>query len=238
MSDARQQLFFDFARIVTKPAPPAEKETETHQQPQPATTHRETRPTASNGPKPALPKIRGRVLDVVLTRECRELVADLGLDELAKEVRVFWHSRLTTTAGLAHYNDATIDLNPRLREFQPEEPDRTMRHELAHLVAQFRVGNRRIQAHGPHWQRACAELGIPGEKRCHDLPLERRRVRRKYAYQCKHCGVVVPRVRKLARHSSCWACCQNYNRGRYSSKFLLLPIPLDEAKILAPEATW
>ena len=180
----------------------------------------------------------GLVLDVVLTQQCRELVAMLGLEELGKHVRVFWHSRLTTTAGLAHYNDATIDLNPKLREFQPEEPDRTMRHELAHLVAQFRVGNRRIQAHGRQWQQACADLGIPGEKRCHDLPIERRRMKRKLAYQCRSCGVVVPRVKKLARHSSCYTCCQQHNRGRYSSKFLLLPIPLDEAKLLAPDAKW
>jgi len=185
-----------------------------------------------------MPKIRGRVLDGALTTLCRELVAELGHDVLAREVRVFWNSRLSTTAGLAHHYDLTIELNPRLREFQPEEPDRTMRHELAHLVAQHRVGNRRIPAHGRLWQQACADLGIPGEKRCHDLPLARRHVKRKYAYQCKSCAVVVPRVRRLARHSACWACCQNLNRGRYSSKFLLLPIPLDEAKLLAPELTW
>lgn len=231
MPDARQQLFFDFARLVTT-AP--EEKRETHDQKQ---APRENPPAPARSKK-HLPTIRGRVLDVALTKQCRELVAALGLGPLARNVRVFWNSRLTTTAGLAHYHDSTIDLNQRLREFQPEEPDRTMRHELAHLVAQFRVGNRRIPAHGKLWQQACADLGIPGEKRCHDLPFERRRVKRKYAYQCKHCLVVVPRVRKLARHSSCWSCCQKYNGGRYSSKFLLLPIPLDEAKLIAPEATW
>ncbi len=230
MSDARQQLFFDFARLVTT-APEEKLETPSQKEPP-----RESPPPPPH--KKPLPAIRGRVLDVALTQQCHELVAALGLDALARQVRVFWHSRLTTTAGLAHYNDSTIDLNPRLREFQPEEPDRTMRHELAHLVAQFRAGNRRIQAHGRQWQQACADLGIPGEKRCHDLPLERRRVKRKFAYQCKHCAIVVPRVRKLARHSSCWSCCKKHNGGRYSSRFLLLPIPLDEAKLIAPEAAW
>jgi SprT protein len=228
MPEARHQLFFDFARLLTKSAPETKKQKQAPRD-APAPKPTSTRP---------LPAIRGRALDAALTSQCRELVAALGLDALAREVRVFWHSRLTTTAGLAHYSDATIDLNPRLREFQPEEPDRTMRHELAHLVAQFRAGKRRIQAHGAQWQQACVELGIPGEKRCHDLPLERRRVKRKYAYQCRSCKVVVPRVRKLARHSSCWACCQQHNRGKYSSKFLLLPIPIDEAKVLAPEASW
>ena len=231
MPDARQQLFFDFVPLVS-PAPENRSETP-HQQPAPRGN---TRPTASL----SQPSIRGRVLDAALTRQCRELVADLdlGLDALAREVRVLWNSRLSTTAGLAHYNNSTIDLNPKLLEFQPEEPDRTVRHELAHLVAQFRAGKRRIQAHGRQWQQACADLGIPGEKRCHDLPLERRRVKRKFAYQCKNCAIIVPRVRRLARHSSCWACCQQHNSGRYSSKFLLLPIPIDEAKLLAPEASW
>lgn len=230
MPDARQQLFFEFVRSVSA-APDREP---------------------NHAPPPKLPKegrspgeqgnralgIRGRVLDAALTRQCRELVAVLGLGELAREVRVFWNSRLSTTAGLAHYHNSSIDLNPRLLEFAPEEPDRTMRHELAHLVAQHRAGKRRIQAHGRQWQEACVELGIPGEKRCHDLPLERRRVRRKFAYQCKHCGVVVPRVRRLARHSACWTCCQGLNRGRYSSKFLLLQIPLDEAKLISPHSNW
>ena len=148
MSDARQQLFFDFARLVT--AAPEEKQ-ETPSQNAPPRENPAPPPAASKKP---LPAIRGRVLDVALTQKCRELVAALGHDVLARQVRVFWHSRLTTTAGLAHYNDSTIDLNPRLREFQPEEPDRTMRHELAHLVAQFRAGNRRIPAHGKQWQQA------------------------------------------------------------------------------------
>ena len=230
MPEARQQLFFDFARLVTSPP---EKKSETQNRP---TTPSEP-PQPTNRSQPA-PRIRGRVADAALTRQCRELVAALGHELLARRVRVFWNSRLSTTAGLAHFQDSTIDLNPKLREFQPEEPDRTMRHELAHLVAQFRAGKRRIRAHGPQWQQACAELGIPGENRCHDLPLQRRRVRRKFAYQCRHCQIVVPRVRRLARHSACWACCQSLNGGRYSSKFLLLPIPLDEAKMLAPEATW
>ena len=230
MPDSRKQLVFEFAQLVS--AASEEKNETTAQKSAP----RASQPASAE--KKHFPKIQGRVLDVALTAQCRELVAALGLDRLSRQVRVFWNSRLTTTAGLAHYHDGTIDLNPKLREFQPQEPDRTMRHELAHLVAQNRAGNRRIQAHGRQWQQACTELGIPGEKRCHDLPFERRRVKRKFAYQCKHCSTVVPRVKKLARHSSCWACCQKHNGGRYSSKFLLLPIPLDEAKLIAPEAGW
>src|ERR1700687_2873461 len=41
-----------------------------------------------------------------------------------------------------------------------DEIERTLRHELAHLLAQFRVGRRRIAPHGAEWRRACRDLGI------------------------------------------------------------------------------
>ena len=162
----------------------------------------------------------------------------LGLRSLAQRIQVCWNTRLLTTAGLAHHGSNRVDLNPRLERFQPEEPRRTMLHELAHLVAHHRAGGRRIRPHGTEWQRACAQLGIPGEQRCHNLPLARRAVRRKYAYQCRHCGIVVPRVRKLSRESACYPCCRDHNRGRYSRRFVLDPIPLEHARALAPEYTW
>jgi predicted SprT family Zn-dependent metalloprotease len=113
-----------------------------------------------------------------------------------------------------------------------------MLHELAHLVAHHRAAGRRIQPHGAEWRRACAEVGIPGEKRCHNLPLARREVRRKYAYRCRHCRTVVPRVKKLSRESACYPCCREHNRGRYSRRFMLEPIALDHARVLAPEHRW
>ncbi len=181
---------------------------------------------------------RGLVFDPVLSGSGAALVRDLGLPALAARLKVCWNTRLITTAGLAHHGTARIDLNPRLEEFQPEEPRRTMLHELAHLVAHSRARGRRIQPHGPEWRRACAELGIPGESRCHNLPLARRSVRRRFAYRCRHCGTVVPRVRKLSRESACYPCCRSENGGRYSRRFLLEPIALEEARLLAPEHRW
>jgi SprT protein len=189
-------------------------------------------------PPPAAPAARGLQHDGELTEKCRALVASLGLRSLAVKVDVFWNTRLVTTAGLAHHGSSRIDLNPRLERFAPEEPRRTLLHELAHLVAHQRASGRRIQPHGSEWRRACAELGIPGEQRCHNLPLARRPVRRKFAYQCPHCGIVVPRVRKLGRESACYPCCREHNRGRYCRRFLLWKISLDRARELAPEHVW
>ncbi|MEE2808507.1 MAG: SprT-like domain-containing protein [Verrucomicrobiota bacterium] len=181
---------------------------------------------------------RGLKFDNELTEKCRRMAGMVGLNELADQVKVFWNLRLSSTAGLAHHSNAQIDLNPRLERFAPTEPERTLLHELAHLIAHFRASGRRIKPHGPEWQSACLELGIPGEKRCHDLPLANRVIKRKLAYQCRCCGIIVPRVRKLSRDSACYPCCQKYNRGGYSRRFLLEKISIKEAKLLAPEHNW
>ena len=181
---------------------------------------------------------RGLKLDLGLTGQARQLLNAINLDSLAEQLQVYWNPRLITTAGLAHHTTSRIDLNTRLIRFPPDEPGRTLRHELAHLVAHHRAAGRSIQPHGPEWREACTVLGIPGEQRCHNLPLSRRSVKRKFAYQCRYCGIIVPRVRKLSRDSACYPCCRTHNRGRYSRRFLLDPMPLGSAKKLAPEHSW
>lgn len=181
---------------------------------------------------------RGLKFDNELTQQCQQIVEKIGLNSLAKKVKVYWNLRLCTTAGLAHHSNGRIDLNPRLEQFTPEEPERTLRHELAHLVAHHRAAGRRIQPHGTEWQHACDELGIPGEKRCHDFPLASRVIKRKLAYRCKYCGTVVPRVRKISRESACYPCCLKHNGGEYSRRFLLEKISIEEARLLVPEHDW
>ncbi|MEZ5302820.1 MAG: SprT-like domain-containing protein [Verrucomicrobiales bacterium] len=170
-----------------------------------------------------------RGLDRDLTALCRRLSTKLGLRSLASKVAVVWNARLQTTAGLARYHESQIDLNPRLILFTGDEVDRTMRHELAHLVAYARAGRRKIQAHGKEWRRACADLGIGDESRCHTLPFERRQCAPKFAYQCPGCGTVVTRVRKFARYSACYACCKRHNRGQYDDRFRFKEISVEVA---------
>ena len=240
-----RQLTFQLPGLVGRPHEKARPRLRRHRRPEtelPESLFDVTLPPAPAPVREASPvKIRsgkGLLRDDELTGHCSDLVLSLGLPALADKVVVFWNTRLVTTAGLAHHAAARIDLNPRLERFQPEEPRRTVLHELAHLVAHYRAAGRMIQPHGSEWRRACAEVGIPGEKRCHDLPLARRAVRRKFAYQCRHCGLVVPRVRKLGRESACYTCCRQHNRGRYSRRFLLDPLPVDQARALAPEHAW
>jgi predicted SprT family Zn-dependent metalloprotease len=154
-----------------------------------------------------------------LLARARQLLRGIGCGALAERLTVRWNPRMRSTAGTANWSRCLINLNPQLRQFGAAEVDGTLRHELAHLVAQFRAGRRRIPPHGREWQRACADLGIKGEKRCHELPLQRRELARKYRYQCPACGLEVGRVRAMRRRTACLACCRMHARGRYDDRF-------------------
>jgi SprT protein len=181
-----------------------------------------------------------------LESQARELLRGLGADKLAREVRVEWNPRLKTCAGRADYRKKLISLNPLLRDLDGaiaqdasaavkldrkyrssltetagNEVDRTLRHELAHLLAQWRVGRRRIATHGIEWRRACRDLGIADEARCHDLPFATKVYAPRYVYRCPNCKEEFPRVRKIRRAIACLACCRKHNRGDFDPRFRL-----------------
>ena len=74
----------------------------------------------------------------VLLQTVRQLLRSLGANRIATGLRVEWNSRLKTAAGRADYRQKLISLNPLLIAY-PEEIERTLRHELAHILAQFRA---------------------------------------------------------------------------------------------------
>jgi SprT protein len=156
----------------------------------------------------------------VLLQTARELLRSLGAKRIATELRVEWNSCLKTAAGRADHHQKLISLNPRLVE-HPAEIDRTLRHELAHILAQFRAGRRRISPHGSEWQQACRDLGIAGEKRCHTLPFPAKRYAPRFIYRCPNCRRDFPRVRKIKRTVACLACCRAHNRGEFDIRFRL-----------------
>ena len=156
-----------------------------------------------------------------LEAKARQLLRSLGAKRIATELRVEWNSRLKTAAGRADYRQKLISLNPRLVE-HPAEIDRTLRHELAHILAQFREKNRRrISPHGPEWQQACRDLGITDEKRCHTLPFPPRRYAPRFIYRCPNCRRDFPRVRKVRCTVACLACCRAHNCGEFDIRFCL-----------------
>lgn len=162
-----------------------------------------------------------------LTHHARSLLDAIGAVDLAKTVRVRWHRRLSSTAGSADIRGALVNLNPRLADLGVEEIDRTLRHELAHLVARARAGRRRIAPHGEEWKQACVALGLSGERCCHELPLPRRKLVTRHLYQCRNCATRIPRVRPFRRKVACLSCCRQLSGGRFDERFRLVKVPLE-----------
>jgi SprT protein len=155
-----------------------------------------------------------------LETKARDLLRANGADRIATELRVEWNSRLKTAAGRADYRQKLISLNPRLIE-HPSEINRTLRHELAHILAQFRAGRRRIPPHGSEWRHACADLGVADEKRCHNLAFPARTYVARFVYRCPNCCQEFPRVRRVRRAVACLACCRKHNGGEFDPRFRL-----------------
>lgn len=175
-----------------------------------------TEPGEVFGESRALLRSSGR--DTELEIHARRLLHPLGAKRIANALRVEWSRRLKSTAGRANYRTRVITLNPRLHDFGEAEIDRTLRHELAHFLAQFRAGRRRVAAHGREWRLACGDLGIPGESRCHTLPLPVSRRAARFFYRCPMCSREFPRVRRIRRALACLACCKKYNGGRFDER--------------------
>jgi SprT protein len=168
-------------------------------------------------PKATPAAARGKRNDPDLEKRAQSLLASAGAAALVPQV--VWNARMRSTAGMAYPRRNLVTLNPRLREFGDEEVDRTLRHELAHLLAHHRAGRGRIAPHGPEWARACRDLGLVDEARCHNLPLPRRQMTARHFYRCPSCAMELRRVRPLRRKSACLVCCRQHNGGRYDPRF-------------------
>ena len=156
--------------------------------------------------------------DVDLEVKVGDLLRSFGFNE---RVRVEWNPRLKSCAGRADFRERLISLNQRLRD-HPGEIDRTLRHELAHLLAQFRAKRHRILPHGVEWREACRDLGIGDEKRCHTLPFPTTERIRRFLYRCPNCKRDFPRVRRVRRAVACLQCCRAHNRGKFDLRFRLV----------------
>ena len=119
-----------------------------------------------------------------------------------------------------HLGSTSAGGTPAL-QFSGSEIDRTLRHELAHLLAQWRAGRRRIAPHGAEWRQACVDLGIADEARCHDLPFAARSFPARHVYVCPNCKEKFPRVRRIRRAIACLGCCRKHNGGDFDSRFRL-----------------
>jgi SprT protein len=148
--------------------------------------------------------------------------------ELGALVTAGWNPRMRTTAGVAVLARNEIWLNPGLRDVSGEEVERTLLHELAHLLARHRHPHRRIEPHGAEWREACRDLGIAGESRTHRLPFHARRMKRRFILRCPACGRHHERVRRPRRDLACLWCCRAHNGGLYDEKFRFVISRIEE----------
>jgi len=152
------------------------------------------------------------------TLECSKhssLTTKLGMRDIAHRLECKMHSSLIGDSAQILENSAPPWPVAR------DEIDRTLRHELAHLLAQFRVGRRRIAPHGEEWRRACRDLGIADEARCHNLPFASKSFPPRFVYICPNCQEKFPRVRRIRRAIACLACCRKHNGGNFDPRFRL-----------------
>lgn len=192
--------------------------------------------SAGTPPPPEPPDDRADRRDASLEAQARAWLSGLGLHDGAKRLRVEWNPRMRSTAGYAKWPQWIVELNPRLKEFEGQV-ERTLKHELAHLIAYARAGSRRIEPHGPMWRGACADLGLQNERASHTMPLPRHRQRKKFLYRCPACGTTAERVRRFKRHTACLACCKKHNGGRYDPRFQLVLEPRKPAQAATPSSS-
>lgn len=149
------------------------------------------------------------------------LLAKNTSEDYARKVTIVWNRKMRSTAGRAFLTLAKVELNPRLL-FIGDDPlnhvRQTLLHELAHLLAYHRYGNK-ITAHGNEWKQACADLGIPGESATHSLPLPTRKQRKNWRYTCPICLESIDRVKRMRGNSACYPCCKKHNYGKFHSRF-------------------
>jgi predicted SprT family Zn-dependent metalloprotease len=184
-------------------------------------------PAAAVAPleSPDKKRASGKVDDAApLLAAARAWLRAAGCKSAAERVSVRWNPRMRSSAGTARAAKMAIELNPRLLQFGEAEVMRTLKHEVAHLIAFHRAGRRRIAPHGREWRAACRELGVPDESRCHTLPLPARSLTRRHRYRCPVCHYELARVRPLRRACACIACCRAHANGRYDERFRFVKV--------------
>jgi predicted SprT family Zn-dependent metalloprotease len=115
--------------------------------------------------------------------------------------------------GLCDYRNKAISLSHPLVTLNEEDRIKnTILHEIAHALAGPEAG------HGRSWKHKAIQIGCDGH-RCFSESVVRPPA--PYVLKCSNCGVETPRHKNTNKRCACFSCCNKYNRGRFSSDYLL-----------------
>ena len=146
----------------------------------------------------------------------RVLLQELNLRHFEgrlREPNLLLSRRLRASAGMADYWNWTVKISipyHDLHGWDGEFTD-TLLHEMIHLWLS-QAG--RPAGHGPEFRAMARKLGCPRYAK-------RMPPRRALQYRCGTCGREVEYRRKV--RLACRPCCDRFNGGRFSKKFLLVP---------------
>lgn len=132
------------------------------------------------------PEVLRAAADAEFARLCREFPLPVTPKLLWKGYRV--------TAGMAYYRTWAIGLSSRVLTTE-DAVRHTLGHEYAHLLAVARHGERAAN-HGPEWQQAMHDLGLPPTVR-HRYQVEKNEARQVVTYRCRRCKTLIERTRRL-----------------------------------------
>lgn len=146
----------------------------------------------------------------------------MALQILQTEVLHDWSFRFDRAKkrfGQCNYLKKEISLSRYLVELNTEEKVKdTIIHEVAHAIAGYESG------HGKIWKQCVVRMGgVP--ERCYS-PQEVNTPKLKYTVFCESCDLEIQKTRKPKKSlfktaPACKNCCQKYNNGKFSRKFLL-----------------
>jgi len=145
-------------------------------------------------------------------------VKRLALDLMSKHGLTDWKLEFDNAKrrlGLCIHSTKTISLSQNYLPLRPiEETKNTILHEIAHAL----VGGR--HGHDHVWQQKAREIGCDGNR----LYSGTATVEGKYKLTCPNCGESHYRYKqpKNSNKYACRGCCDNYNNGRFSDKFIFV----------------
>lgn len=99
-----------------------------------------------------------------------------------------------------------------------KEFEDTIRHEIAHAIDVEINGH---SSHGRKWKLICLQVGAKPIRCSKQINSPEG----KYTVKCDNCNHTSQAYRKRRGKAACSKCCNQYNRGRYSEKYILRFIP-------------